>query len=259
MRNGFFFFPFCLFCFLSATRYPSPTLTTNLLPTQLYIFSSVVLPLLRASSTEDDPALVRRLKQFESVRDLVGWIARSNWRKRGTEDVALSSCCSSRASRRHVHNEGGGGGRELAMGRSTTQAPTYRIDQALVAGSGQRGGGGGVGGVGGGRQPVGSTTSEPQTPGTTTPTPALVSRHSWLDSSKSGGPAASLLAQSGAQSHAQSRSGAGGCKVVVWTDRDGFCARGNTVAGFVELNRAVRLLFFFSLSLSHDQIRKQGS
>lgn len=34
--------------------------------------------------------------------------------------------------------------------------------------------------------------------------------------------------------------GAGGCKIVVWRRGDGFAARGNSVAGFVEINRAVR-------------------
>ncbi|GAA6017907.1 hypothetical protein JCM11491_001211 [Sporobolomyces phaffii] len=209
-------------------KYPSPTLTTSLLPTQLYIFSSLVLPLLRTNAaqpqTPESQQLLRRLKSFESVKELVGWIARSNWRKGGREDWS--------APRRAGTGSGGVDplSRELAMGRSTTQLPTYAIDHARGAGSSARGGGVGL-------------RSEPQTPGTTTPTPALVSRNSWLDStsSRSQHPSAGLAGAGGSAgpaSHAQSRAGAGGCKIVVWNERDGFCARGNTVAGWVECNRA---------------------
>ena len=33
----------------------------------------------------------------------------------------------------------------------------------------------------------------------------------------------------------------GGCKIVLWRASDGWCGRGNTVAGWVEMNRAVSL------------------
>ncbi|GAA5909777.1 translation initiation factor eIF2B subunit gamma [Sporobolomyces salmoneus] len=187
------------------SKYPSPTLTTSLLPTQLYIFSSLLLPLLR---TTNDPKLLRRLKSFESVRDLVGWIARTHWRKRGIEDISLASA----GSKGSEGAEGTGTGGGLAMGRSTTQFPTYTSPSTQP-------------------QAARSTNSrsEPQTPGTTTPTPALLPRTSWLDPSHTS-PSSTNVAAGG--------SGSGGCKIVIWNDSDGFCARGNTVPGYIELNRA---------------------
>jgi len=182
-------------------RYPSPTLTTQLLPTQLYIFSSLLLPLL----TTSDPSLSRRLKSFESLRELAGWLARSNWRKGGESLFPKKG------------EEG------LAMGRSTTQLPTYH--SAALNGGGEEGEG----------------RSEPQTPGIMTP--ALVSRNSWLSRRNSANPGQNVGGKK--EGERNSRAGAGGCKVVVWDEKDGFCARGNTVNGWVEINRAVR--FFPSL------------
>lgn len=154
---------------------------------------------------------------MESVKELVGWIARTNWRKGGREDVSMMQ-----QQRRAGGGECNGGG-ELAMGRSTTQLPSYHSNQ-----------------VGGDRTQHSRTSrSEPQTPGTTTPTPALTTRNSWLDSKQS-----SSMNGTGSGSHAQSRAGSGGCKIVIWSDKDGFCARGNTVNGWVELNRAVSSLLF---------------
>ncbi|GAA5869760.1 hypothetical protein JCM16303_001785 [Sporobolomyces ruberrimus] len=192
-------------------KFPSPTLTTSLLPTQLYIFSAPVLQVLLMKDSFDSPAISRRLRSMESVKELVGWIARTNWRKGGREDVSMMQ-----QQRRAGGGECNGGG-ELAMGRSTTQLPSYHSNQ-----------------VGGDRTQHSRTSrSEPQTPGTTTPTPALTTRNSWLDSKQS-----SSMNGTGSGSHAQSRAGSGGCKIVIWSDKDGFCARGNTVNGWVELNRA---------------------
>ncbi|GAA5932390.1 translation initiation factor eIF2B subunit gamma [Sporobolomyces koalae] len=182
------------------TKYSSPTLTTSLLPTELYIFSALLLPFL----TSQDPATVRRLKHFESIRDLTGWVARSHWRKRGTQDLSRGTTSSSA----NLQNE-------LALGRSTTQTPTY---YPVSTGAFED-----------------HARSEPQTPGTTTP--ALVSRTSWL-SNRNQHAFANDVVSNGSANLAQRRSGAGGCKVVVWKDEDGFCARGNTVNGWVELNRA---------------------
>jgi len=186
-------------------RYPSPTLTTQLLPTQLYIFSSLLLPLL----TTSDASLSRRLKSFESVRELAGWLARSNWRK-GRESLFPLR-----------------GDEGLAMGRSTTQLPSSTYLPTTSNGE------------------DGEGRSEPQTPGIMTP--ALVTRNSWLSRRNS---VVTTNAGGGGgkkEGDRNSRSGAGGCKVVVWEEKDGFCARGNTVNGWVEINRAVR--YHLSLSL----------
>ncbi|GAA5984944.1 hypothetical protein JCM5350_000072 [Sporobolomyces pararoseus] len=211
------------------TKYPKPTLTTSLLPTQLYIFSSLILPVLRtaaAGQSEPDDEMLRRLKSFESVKDLVGWLARSNWRKNGKQD--LSNFSRKIAPRRNSNSNSsssrvGGGGSELAMGRSTTQLPSsYEyLNQSTKHTSVSR--------------------SEPQTPGTTTPTPALISRTSWLNESNSINTTTTTTTHgttTNSSSSNMARQGRGGCKVLIWKESDGFCARGNTVSGFVELNRA---------------------
>lgn len=51
------------------------------------------------------------------------------------------------------------------------------------------------------------------------------------------------------------KAGMGGVKIVVWRKEDGWCGRGNSVQGFVEMNRAVRSPFSFSLSQTNkDEI-----
>jgi translation initiation factor eIF-2B subunit gamma len=215
------------------TKYPKLCLTKNLLPTQLYIFSNLLLPLLSITTDDqndqdqdsDDVLLLRRLKSFESVKELVGWIARSNWRKKGKFDLANSSSSSSKRG-------------ELAMGRSTTQSPPTNSNSNSS------------------RQQVRST-SQPQTPGTTTPTPALISRNSWLDTrhhhhhhyDHENILTHDNVVNRSSSSSSSSRAGAGGCKIIIWNEQNGFCARGNTVPGWVEINRAVSVKLSPPLSL----------
>ncbi|GAA5948354.1 hypothetical protein JCM3775_001556, partial [Rhodotorula graminis] len=267
--------------------YPSPTLTTSLLPTQLYILSSLVLPLLAAREGD----LARAVRRCEDLPALVGWIARRAWRRGGSGRALLGF---------EGAGKGGGGGggaggkgaapapapaREdgLALGRSTTQPPagTRRKDVLGLEAAGEGGGGGGTA--------TGTATG--------VNTPALVGRASWRADEDQGpfsgavegagslvgtptgaagagglgglagagaSASASAAAQGGAagagagagaqggdgsgagaarKSVAAARAGKGGCKVVVWRASDGFCGRGNTVSGFVEINRAaLRLL-----------------
>ncbi|GAA5972526.1 hypothetical protein JCM11641_001884 [Rhodosporidiobolus odoratus] len=189
-------------------KYPAPTLATSLLPTQLYIFSFLLLPVLRS------PEHARRLKHMENVRELVGWVSRLAWRKGGQEALGAASAGKEEA---------------LAIGRSSTQPAPSQSSR---------------------RQPAQAfeVHSLPQTGANT---PALVSRASWRPEAGAMSPSFAAVtagivpAGSGGkkQSAAQARAGAGGCKVVVWREKDGFVARGNTVSGWVEINRAaLRLL-----------------
>ncbi|GAA6016789.1 hypothetical protein JCM10207_003252 [Rhodosporidiobolus poonsookiae] len=194
-------------------KYPSPTLTTSLLPCQLYICSSLLLPILRS------PDHSRRLKHMENYRELAGWIARLSWRNKGRSALGAQGKLA------HAHSTAKEDG--LAMGRSSTQPPL------------------------GPPRPHQQFFEMPSMPPTGANTPALVSRASWRPdlgaaptsfAAATGGAAASA-ALGKKQSAAQARAGAGGCKVVVWRQADGFAARGNTVAGWVEINRAaLRLL-----------------
>ncbi|TNY21105.1 hypothetical protein DMC30DRAFT_446425 [Rhodotorula diobovata] len=234
-------------------KFPAPTLTTSLVPTQLYIFSSLVLPILTS------PTHSRRLRNMEDLPALAGWISRLAWRNKGREQLGLSSTGGRPGAA--SSSCGGKGAREdgLALGRSTTQPP---------AGTGRK-------------DVLGleTATGAPSGTGTGVNTPALVSRSSWRPdlgassplsaagaASPSGGlfgaSAASAAAEAanerweagfsggaaggplaGKKSVAAQRAGKGGCKIVVWRVEDGFAARGNTVSGFVEINRAaLRLL-----------------
>ncbi|GAA5950092.1 hypothetical protein JCM3765_004193 [Sporobolomyces pararoseus] len=197
-------------------KFKSTTLTTSLLPTQLYIFSSLILPLLKTSQDDDEKDeekrdLLKKLKSFESVKELVGWLARTNWRKRGKQDLV--------SQQQQQRSRGGG---ELAMGRSTTQLPSSTIYNNSYSNEPLR-------------QTNTGTATATQTPGTTTPTPALISRTSWLDTNHHHHESSSSTNSNNSNN---SRQGRGGCKILIWKESDGFCARGNTVSGFVELNRA---------------------
>ncbi|GAA5821778.1 hypothetical protein JCM3770_000140 [Rhodotorula araucariae] len=222
-------------------KFPAPTLTTSLLPTQLYIFSSLLLPVLTS------PTHARRLRGMEDLPALAGWVSRLVWRHKGREQLGLAGPTG--GSPDLSAREDG-----LALGRSTTQPPagTARKD---VLGLESAAGGGAASG-----------------PGTGVNTPALVSRSSWRSEMAAspgspagtspygvvGGASASAAAADAAnerwaaalggqslakKSAAGARAGKGGCKVVIWRQADGFAARGNTVSGFVEINRAaLRLL-----------------
>ncbi|SCV73422.1 BQ2448_7348 [Microbotryum intermedium] len=197
-------------------RFPSPTLSTTLLPCQVYIFSSLVLPLLTS------PNNARRLRPMESVREFAGWVARLSWRNSGKDSIGYRDV-------RSVKKEDG-----LAMGRSTTHTPLGLSHTSKHSFPGSP-------------QPL----SGPQTGANT---PSLVSRSSWLRSSISNGPnnaewdhgLSSKAAVGGVSSPGGSnnaRAATGGCKIVIWKTSDGWCGRGNTVAGYVELNRtALKLL-----------------
>ncbi|GAA5964035.1 hypothetical protein JCM8115_000877 [Rhodotorula mucilaginosa] len=240
-------------------RYPSPTLTTSLLPTQLYIYSSHVLSILTS------PLHARRLRHIEDLQTLAGWLSRQAWRHLqpptpGTVGVGSKD------------------EPPLAMGRSTTQRPPVSSSSA-----GSRhyldarrrmatapGGGMGVEtpGIGGGGGGGGGGPSEPASGfATGANTPALVSRNSYgaiasspttttpigggvgeaSASAPGGGGGGAGVVEAAAAAGRTTRKqttttraggGAGGCKIVVWRQGDGFAARGNSVAGFVEINRA---------------------
>ena len=174
-------------------RFPSPTLSTALLPTHLYVFSSLLLPFLA------NPDHARRISHLETIRELAAFVARRQWRHKGQQ--SLSPSPSSR--------EDG-----LALGRSTTQKPYTPASLAASAGA-----------------PFSPEPSWPHT-GANTPalgrTPGLGSRAydsewQWTETGRK---------------PLGSRAGMGGCRLVIWRERDGWAARGNTVAGWVELNRA---------------------
>lgn len=183
---------------------------------------------------------------MENVQELVGFVSRSYWRKGGDSLInLLGSTGGGGGGSKKVRNHHHGYKSELlAMGRSTTQSPPSRtnLNRHDQYGHPQEGGyfeddyrGGGGGG----------------TPMTGTNTPALVSRNSWKGNSSSLGQGMNGEVISGGNSITSgSRAGTGGCKVVVWTERDGFCARGNTNAGWVEINRAVSHFSSLSLLLS---------
>ena len=234
--------------------YPSPTLTTSLLPTQLYIYSSHVLSILTS------PLHARRLRHIEDLQTLAGWLSRQSWRHAHHQSLSAPETGAVVAKEEPP----------LAMGRSTTQRPPVSSGSRHYLDVRRRTAatGGGVGvetpgiGVGG--------TSEPASGfATGANTPALVSRNSYgaIASSPTtttpigggaetspapggggggGGGAGIVEAAAGprtgltARKATTTRAGAGGCKIVVWRQGDGFAARGNSVAGFVEINRAVR-------------------
>ncbi|POY76273.1 hypothetical protein BMF94_0468 [Rhodotorula taiwanensis] len=221
------------------SKFPSPTLTTSLLPTQLYIYSSLVLPILAS------PVYARRLRHIEDLQTLAGWLARQSWRHQHSPSLPLRSSSSQNVSSAIGKEE------PLAMGRSTTQRPAgiasrfgLGADRAIALES-----------------PGFSGTGPASAFATGANTPALVSRASFSAGLAStigpgggggsggggvgaGGKDGKLLDAEGAMSvlsgkgGKKARAGAGGCKVVVWRQADGFAARGNTVAGFVEINRA---------------------
>ncbi|GJN93592.1 hypothetical protein Rhopal_006649-T1 [Rhodotorula paludigena] len=212
-------------------QFPSPTLTTSLLPTQLYIFSSLLLPIL-TSETHN-----RRLRHMEDFPALAGWISRLSWRHHGRAQLGF----------RPLPGKGGHVAREdgLALGRSTTEPPAGVGRKDLVG--------------------LSDSAAAASMPPTGANTPALVSRPSWRPDlgtassfvagaageaaqtqaanerwaqALSGDGAATAAAAGKKGSAASARAGAGGCKIVVWTQADGFAARGNSVGGFVEINRA---------------------
>jgi len=173
--------------------FPSPTLSTALLPTHLYIFSSLLLPFLTS------PDHARRISHLETIRELAAFVARRQWRHKGQQSLSPSP-----ASR-----EDG-----LALGRSTTQKP-FAPNPVRAAAA-----------------PLSPEPTWPHT-GANTPalgrTPGLGSRaydSEWQWS------------EAGSKPRLASRAGMGGCRLVIWREKDGWAARGNTVAGWVELNRA---------------------
>ena len=185
------------------SHFPSPTLSTNLLPTQLYIFSSSILSLL-ASPSHD-----RRLRHMENLRDLAAWISRLSWRGGGKEAVGYRSP-------RFIKREDG-----LAMGRSTT-APAFLGEEG-----------------------------EESVPATGANTPARPVLRS-LTSEFENGWRAEVEGK-------KKVGGSGGCKVVVWRGEYGWCGRGNTVAGWVEMNRAVRCLALSLRGRQADGLENAGA
>ncbi|KDE04689.1 hypothetical protein MVLG_04912 [Microbotryum lychnidis-dioicae p1A1 Lamole] len=196
-------------------RFPSPTLSTTLLPCQVYIFSSLIFPLLTS------PNNARRLSHMESLREFAGWVARLWWRNSGKDAVGYRDV-------RSAQREDG-----LAMGRSTTQAPLSLSHPSKF--------------------PFANSPQSLSGPQTGANTPALVSRSSWLRTSISNGPnngewdhgllSKAAIGGAGAGGRKNDRAATGGCKLVIWKSHDGWCGRGNTVAGYVELNRsALKLL-----------------
>ncbi|KAM0745848.1 hypothetical protein T439DRAFT_384561 [Meredithblackwellia eburnea MCA 4105] len=172
-------------------RYPSPTLSTTLLPTQIYILSASLLPLLSPLSTHD-----QKLRHMDSIRDLAGWVSRLAWRNKGRGDVGFG---------RRGGQEGDGG-----MGRSSMmRTPRGGFVSSTIGGRGE---------------------SIPPT-GANTPALNHSSRFGFEDE---------LLVGTGSagDKKKQPKIPTGGCKVLVWKVENGWCGRGNTVGGWVELNRA---------------------
>ncbi|KAM0791749.1 hypothetical protein ACM66B_004016 [Microbotryomycetes sp. NB124-2] len=197
-------------------KFPSPTITTSLLPTQLYVFSQKVLTVLSA------PEHARRLRQMENVREFAAWVCRLAWRNRGSNAIGQRDAGS-------VNREDG-----LAMGRSTTQPPLVpdsRSGASLKAGRGR-------------------TTEAESASHTGANTPALLSRAAstnagpWRQNSvdfaasASWGERSAPLLSPNAPTEASKHAGTGGCKIVIWRSSDGWAGRGNTVAGYVEMCRA---------------------
>lgn len=175
---------------------------------------------------------------MEDFPALAGWISRLSWRHHGRAQLGF----------RPLPGKGGHVAREdgLALGRSTTEPPAGVGRKDLVG--------------------LSDSAAAASMPPTGANTPALVSRQSWRPDlgtasnfgagaageaaqiqaanerwaqALSGDGAATAAAAGKKGSAASARAGAGGCKIVVWTQADGFAARGNSVGGFVEINRAV--------------------
>ena len=202
-------------------RYPrGPTLTTRLLPAQLYVMSREILGLLT------DPKWQRRLEGMETVREFVGWVARLDWRHGGRDRVGYRDPGT-------VQREDG-----LGMGRSTTQLAASRPPAST-----------------GPSKPtldrsVSYATSSGHATGANTP--SLVSRSSFFRAAGTGIEGAPRRDQSTADwsdaagasltsKSRMSREGAGSVQIVIWRDSDGWCGRGNTVQGWIDNNRAVSL------------------
>lgn len=224
-------------------RFPSPSLTTTLLPTQIYILSSSLIPLLLS------PSHARRLKHLDSLLSLLGWIARLSWRNSGKNAIGYLAPD-------ELKEDMG-----LAKGRSTTQVPL------------------GVGNTGkpfsnfldysGGNN---SPHSIAQVVGTRSSAGGGRAQSDW---EKGNGVAPSrqlseinlnaIGGQLELKKVAQRRrivgggggKGRGKCEIVIWRKEDGWCGRGNTVAGWSEMSRAVRLSPLPSLSLT-DQTLNPG-
>lgn len=227
-------------------------MSTALLPTQIHVLSSQVLDLLKDEKNE------RRLRHMDSLRDLIGWIARLSWRNRGRDNVGYSAPSA-------LCVEDG-----LAKGRSTTQRPVG-VENSLGVFE-ERGSGagtprkGGEGGKEGGRSDWersnlapsrqlselnlnGLSTSSlpshivsttlPTLPPPTTTLPLPPPTKSTTRSATTIGNA-SASTKKGATGLGGSGNGRGKCEIVFWRAEDGWCGRGNTVAGWIEMNRTVR-------------------
>ncbi|KAK4055043.1 Translation initiation factor eIF-2B subunit gamma [Microbotryomycetes sp. JL221] len=197
------------------SRFPSPTVTTALLPSQLYVFSQKVLPVLSA------PEHSRRIKQMENIREFAAWVCRLAWRNKGRDAIASREAAVA-TSDLGVSREDG-----LAMGRSTTQPPIAPLSESHLK-------------YGRGRDFESTSHTGANTPALNSRGPGGAwQRANSVDFAASGswgerpGPLLSKL-----PAEASKHAGTGGCKIVIWRTTDGWAGRGNTVAGYVEMNRA---------------------
>lgn len=207
-------------------------MSTGLLPTQVYVLSVEVLDLLREGKNE------RRLRHMESIRDLIGWISRLAWRKRGRNAVNYSPPSL-------LHVEDG-----LAGGRSTTQLPVGVANRLLPFARGEEMSSPHSLSLGGTPRKS-STPISPAAPTTTTK-----GRSEWDKANLAPSRQLSELNLHGLERSSTSLTapgvrratgggtggagnGRGKCEIVIWTKEDGWCGRGNTVAGWIEMNRAV--------------------
>lgn len=180
-------------------RFPSPSLSTNLLPTQLYIFSSTILSFLSS------PIHDNRLRHLENFHQVAAWISRLAWRDQGRGSLSSPALTSS------SNEDGTEVVHDLSKARSTTLQPQKRLF------------------------PSTSTLSQTTTSRARPSLPSMPSDYPlWGETSLH----ATNTTPSGSSS--VRKGGSGGCKIVIWRKADGWCGRGNTVAGWVEMNRAVR-------------------
>lgn len=206
-----------------SNRFPTPTLSLNLLPTHVYIFSAAILPYLSSpspstSSTntsqhspspnpsqrqsdeeEKELSTIRtRVKRSENFLELVGYLARLSWKKKKRHSSSTSNSTSNFGSQ-DLNNS------EFLMSPSIGTINNNNNNKR----------------------------------------PSLISRRtSYAGNNWNYQQDQDEEDEMNLNGKNQIRGVYDGVKVLIWKATDGFCARGNTVQGWVELNRAVSFVFY---------------
>lgn len=164
------------------------------------------------------PTHDKRLRHLENFHQVASWISRLAWRNGGkdslsyTPPVVISLNSDPQSHREEAIDQG------LAKARSTTQKPAKSSYQSLPT-------------DGGATSPYTPSQTPHKRPGLSTMTSEF--QNHWGESV--------MISTRNDISlrNATAKGGSGGCKIIIWRKEDGWCGRGNTVAGWVEMNRAV--------------------